>query len=333
LKQERQRQTRFGQVRPAVHTNWQGKKWVGVGDNLLNSANWKTPVDFLSEYLKFIMTPAWGKSELAKPLADRHSVMQWYDAMCRLQSIAGEQAGSDGVFGVAPSGAMRAYLLLAFDLYALQHNSSLQERLLRRLRNPDQYQGARHELFAAATCIRAGFDIEYEDETDRSVGHVEFTASHRGTGRCFCVEAKSRGRSGVFAVKGDQKPVEKPDKRLRNLINDATNKPHKYPLVVFLDLNLPPTAASALTPDWFAKFADPVVRGIDRRGEEDPWDLMVFSNHPEHYSDDDAPATGGYAAGMFGKNTRVGTQPPTELVALCEAAYKFRTLPNRFEEM
>ena len=42
---------------------------------------------------------------------------------------------------------------------------------------------------------------------------------------------------------------------------------------------------------------------------------------------------GGYAVGMLGKNTRIGCQPPSELVALIDAAIKFGTLPNRFEEM
>jgi len=225
VKQERQRQAPFGQVRPAVHANWQGKKWVAVGNQLLDSANWKTPADFRMDYMKHVMTPAWGKAELAKPLADRHPVMQWYDAVCRLQAKAKEQAGPDGLYGVKPSGAMRAYLLLAFDLYALKHHSSLQERMLHRLRNRDQYQGARHEMFAAATCIRAAFDIEHEDETDGSSGHVEFTATHRHTKKAFSVEAKSKHRSGVLGLKGDRKPVEEPDKRLRNLVNDATGKP------------------------------------------------------------------------------------------------------------
>src|SRR4029077_21278434 len=175
-KAERQRQARFGQVRSAIHADWKGQKWIAVGKKLLNSSNWKTPADFLSDYLKHVMTPEWGRAELAKPLADRHPVMQWYDAMCRLQALAGKQAGADGVFGVAPSGAMRAYLLLAFDLYALQHHSALQDRLVHRLRHRDQYQRARHELFAATTCIRAGFDIEYEDESDWSCKHMEFTA-------------------------------------------------------------------------------------------------------------------------------------------------------------
>ncbi len=57
LEQERQRQARFGQVRPAIHADWQGQKWVAFGNKLLNSANWKTPGDFLLDYLKYVMTP------------------------------------------------------------------------------------------------------------------------------------------------------------------------------------------------------------------------------------------------------------------------------------
>jgi hypothetical protein len=44
---------------------------------------------------------------------------------------------------------------------------ALQERLIGRLKHPDQFQGARYELAMAATMIRAGFDLEYEMEAVR----------------------------------------------------------------------------------------------------------------------------------------------------------------------
>ncbi len=225
LKQQLQRQAQFGQVRPAVHADWRGQKWVAVGHQLLNSPKWKTPADFLSDYLKHVMTPEWGNAELARPLADRHAVMQWYDAMCRLQAKTKPQAGPDGVFCVAPSGAMRAYMLLAYDLYILQHHGLLEARLLHRLQHKDQYQGARHELFAAATCVRAGFDIEYEDESDGSSKHTEFTAKHRQTGVRICVEAKSKHRPGVLGRAGDRVDDDEVRTRLGGLINDALKKP------------------------------------------------------------------------------------------------------------
>jgi hypothetical protein len=80
-----------------------------------------------------------------------------------------------------------------------------------------------------------------------------------------------------------------------------------------LDLNLPPASPAHGTPEWFKRFADPILHGIDRKGKEDPWDLLVFSNQPDHYATDDGPASGGYALGILGKNARIGTQPPSEL--------------------
>jgi hypothetical protein len=333
VKNEKQRQAQFGHVRPAVHTTWRGQKWVAVGKTLLNSDKWKTPADFLLDYLMYVMTPAWGNAELAKPLPERHPVMQFYDAMCRLQLQAQQQRGPDGLFGVAPSGAMRAYMLLAYDLYTLQHHSALQDRLLHRLRLRDQYQGARHELFAAATCIRAAYDIEHEDESDRSSKHTEFTAVHRLTGASICVEAKSKHRSGVLGMAGEREPDEEIRTRLGRLINDALKKPHKHALVIFLDLNLPSASPTPGTPEWFTKIVDAILRDIDRKGKEDPWDLLVFSNQPDHYASSDDPVLGGYALGMLGKNARMSSEPPPAILAICEAANKFGTLPNRFEEM
>lgn len=98
-------------------------------------------------------------------------------------------------------------------------------------------------------------------------------------------------------------------------------------------MNLPPGSYAPATPDWLKRFADPILRRIDQKGEEDPWDLLVFSNQPDHYSTDDTPASDGYALGMLGKNDRVGSQPPSEYAALIDAANKFGTLPNSFEEM
>lgn len=307
--------------------------WVAVGSELLHSPDWNTSADFLFDYLKFVLSPEWGQAELTKPLVSRHTIMQWYDAACRLQSVAGQQAGQNGVYRVAPSGAMCAYLLLAYDLYILQHHGLLESRLLDRLKHKDQYQGARHELFAAATCIRAGFDIKYENELDRTTRHPEFIATHRNSGLSISVEAKSKHRAGVLGREGDRVPDDEVRTRLGGLINDALGKPHKHLLAIFLDLNLPSVSPLLGSPEWFQRFVDPLLRGADRAGSDDPWDLLIFSNHPFHYADDDGPASGGYALGIIGKNSRIGAQPPAEYVALIEAANKFGRIPNSFDEM
>src|SRR5947199_10373148 len=47
--------------------------------------------------------------------------------------------------------------------------------------------------------VRAGFDLEFEDETDSSRTHCEFTATFPSTGKKFSVEAKMRlpGKASV----------------------------------------------------------------------------------------------------------------------------------------
>jgi hypothetical protein len=116
-------------------------------------------------------------------------------------------------------------------------NGRLDEELLQRLKNQDLFQGACHELFAEATCYRAGFTVQHEDEKDRRTRHAEFTVRHVVTGQLLSVEEKSRHRQGVLRMPGT--PEEKPQSRVTPLINDAVAKKPKYPLVVFVDTNLP----------------------------------------------------------------------------------------------
>jgi hypothetical protein len=327
LQHEVKREARFGHVRPAIHTEWRGEKCLAVGKELFHSSKWKTPADFLSDYVKYVMTPQWGNAELSKPFADRHPVLKWYDRMCRLQ--AQQTAGPDGVFGVVPSGAMRAYLLFAYDLYTLQHHVSLQASLVKRLRHARQFQGARHELFATASCIRAGFTIKYE--SDPSKPQTEFIGIHGQTQQRISVEAKSRQLSGVLGMPGERTPDDQVRLKVRHLLNDALKKPRVDPYVIFLDLNLPPCWPNPLTQAWFEKVADPIL--LDRDGKDaagDAWNLLIVSNYPDDYVENDSPAPSGYAVGMLGKNPSIVATNPEAITAVHEAAEKFGNLPSRF---
>jgi hypothetical protein len=70
--------------------------------------------------------------------------------------------------------------------------AGLDEALLARLKHREQFQGARHELFAEATCYRAGFAVQHENERDGTRRHAEFSAKHTRTGQMLSVEAKSK---------------------------------------------------------------------------------------------------------------------------------------------
>ena len=82
-----------------------------------------------------------------------------------------------------------------------------------------------------------------------------------------------------------------PDVRFRRLINDAVAKDPANPLALFLDTNISPERAN--------RFYDPqstiplqpsraMTSVLDQTRKEyggvDPYNILVFSNHPQHYS-------------------------------------------------
>jgi hypothetical protein len=80
-----------------------------------------------------------------------------------------------------------AFLSSAYDLFSVADNAKIQDSLIRRMQDHNQYQGARYELFVAASLLRAGFKIEFEDETDNRNSHCEFTAIAIVTKKTFSV--------------------------------------------------------------------------------------------------------------------------------------------------
>src|SRR2546426_11959822 len=138
-------------------------------------------------------------------------------------------AGHPGeLFSPPVTGAVSAYNRLAYNLYLIAHNGKdIQTRLLARLKSKDNFQGAYYETQVAAWLIRAGFELEFEDEQDTSTTHCEFTAIHVSTGEKYSVEAKTREtRPGGSA----RTPV---GQQLRRAL--AKKADHKR--LVFIDLN------------------------------------------------------------------------------------------------
>lgn len=114
-----------------------------------------------------------------------------------------------------------------------------------RLKNRDQYQGARYEMAIAAIFARLDCDIQFTDEKSKSK-HCEFIATHRVTNSSLAVEAKSKHRSGVLHQIGFLSSLEKllSARMIRRLFNDALDQnPRDVPFAVFIDVNSP------ITPD------------------------------------------------------------------------------------
>jgi hypothetical protein len=269
---ERIREEQQGLGRPIISVKANDHQIVAVGNVVHFSRTWKTFPDFLADYIKGVLDPVWGNAELAKPFADRHPVMQWYDTYCRYQQATIKTPGLP--VQAIVTGIVACYLGLAYNLYLLAHNGELQKRLIERLKVPDQFQGAYYELIVANLLIRAGFELELEDEADGTSKHCEFSARSRRTGKKYWVEAKMRsvvGQLGKTAADGTTST--NPLGRLIPQLNDAFKKPAADERLIFIDLNAEMTANPEGKPLWI----EAAARRLERYEKEDldDWRLDV----------------------------------------------------------
>ncbi|MDT8376680.1 MAG: SEC-C domain-containing protein [Mariprofundaceae bacterium] len=264
-----QRERQQGLGKPIISAEMDtGRRLVAVKNRLLHSKGWRTFPDFLGDYIQIAIGVDWGKSELSKPPEERHPILNWYEKMRNHQEKHSTKNGE--IFSFPATGASEAYMHLAYDLYALDHNVELQEKLLARLRNYDNFEGALYEVHVAATMIRAGFEIEFENEDDRSTTHCEFTATHARTGRKFSVEAKHRAGSRL---------------RMGHLLISALGKHANYPRIVFIDVNVPDDGSE---PDGPANMNTGIRKlrsfeGQLLRGEALPPAYLFVTNTPWHH--------------------------------------------------
>lgn len=331
LRRDDERTKRYGHVRPIIHADVAGQKIVAVGSEIHWSPEWKTFPDFLSHYIKLKLGPEWGTAELQKPPEEQHPLLQLY----RRSAVAWNSPERDeqGIFSTIPSGPMLAWLALGYDLYVVRHHQALEQRLLRRLQHERQFQGARHELFVAATFIRAGFSIDFTDETDGSQRHPEFLAIHRRTGQKVAVEAKSRHRPGVLGYPGLLDPTRELKAGIQGLLEDAFGKPTDQPYVVCVDVNLPPNDKPIRDLPWFQEILE-TLSDHERAfpDELDRYTQITFTNQPLHYGDDRGRAPRCDAVTVLAKRPGVPFEDYALPAAIQEAATQFGNIPNWFED-
>lgn len=229
-----------GLGRPIIATNVGPHQVVAVGNTIHYSKNWKLFPDFLSDYIKGLLGVEWGNAEIDKPIEQRHPILQWYDAYCRFQQSNKKQ--QDDTYIANTIGVVNCYLGLAYNLYLLKHNVELQQLLVARLKNREQFQGAYYELIVANCLIRAGFNLALEDETDKSSKHCEFSAVSSRTGKKYWVEAKMRSVSGLLGKTNADggKPNSKPTSALSKHLGEALKKPANDERLIFIDVNTSP---------------------------------------------------------------------------------------------
>jgi hypothetical protein len=240
-----------------------GYQFVAVKNRLHYSQKWKTFHDFLINYISSALGADWGNAELQKPLDQRHPILVWYHKLCEQQRLFIKEPGK--VATARMTGAVAAYMNLAYDLYALDHNAELQARLVQRLHNVEHFSGARYEVQVAAKLVRAGFTLEFENENDRSTSHCEFTATNTRTGKRFSVEAK-RSESG----------------RITRQLVRALKKAANHTRIVFIDLNTSDPSSGHDIPPYVQRAFDLLRRFemLDPQAQRLPPAYVFLTNAP-----------------------------------------------------
>lgn len=312
---------------------------VAVGPQLHYSKTWKTVPDFLSDYFKQLLGQDWARAELGKPPSDRHPIMQWYEAYCLYQAKVIKKPGE--VTSSEIIGVVACYLGLAYSLYLLHHNVELQARLLARLKDKGNFQGAYYELMVANTLIRAGFTLTLEDETDGQSKHCEFAATSGATGKRYWVEAKMRAVAGLLGrTEHDGTASDNPLSSFNKHLTGALAKPAEDDRLIFIDLNTTFELTDDQRPTW-AKSLNAMLARYERN-HPDARAYVIVTNAPFHRMLDEHPlfVAVPYGLGMEDFN-RPGFYRLSQAYKnkrkhidgfnICDALGRYLTFPSTFD--
>lgn len=246
---EKIRQQQQGLGKPIISEKYQGHQVVAIGNKVYLSKTWKTFPDFLHFLMAEVFGRQWFADQKKLPIEQRHPVSIWSEKIYELtqsnQNVVGE------VFSMPSTGAVNCYLGLAYSLYLLNHNVELQNILIKRLKDINNFQGAYYEAIIANCLIRAGFTLSLQDETKSA---CEFYAVSKVTGKRYSVEAKARAVQGVLGkTELNGRKVDNPTSNLTEHINLALKKPSDSERLIFTDVNTNEKSENAL--EWIEKAA------------------------------------------------------------------------------
>jgi hypothetical protein len=334
-KKRREHLAKYGDVLPIMHVpSFHGKPMVSVGSTFYRPREKGTFTNFLFDHGLGRFGDEWLNQQNSLPLDLKHPlfVMHWKaQEFVRRQPVRPE-----GYVTVKPNGPLSFCATFYHDFYTVAHNSQIDEYLMGRLRNRDQFQGAAYEVFVEATCLSAGFNIIHEKDLTRK--NAEFIAVHKQTGQHIAVEAKSRCREGVMGRPGSRQ--QNPNIRFGGLINNAIQKDPNNPLAIFVDTNMPADRADhfyspiSIQPVILSKYISRYIQEVRlASGGVDPYNLLVFTNHPQHYSEDHKPPLGDHWAAFISDKPRVPVFAQSALHDLLNALDFYRNVPTDFPKL
>ena len=280
----------------------------------------------------------WFEEQLRLPLKKQNAIVKWRTATVELLRRPGN--ADDGVStGHTLTGPAKAYQCLGYDLYWLRLVDRLPESLIKRLKDFREFQGARYEVLVAAVFARAGFEIEWIEDT--VVGkHPEFIATHKRTGKKVGVEAKSRQRPGAMNYIGTVRR----ETHLKGDVFELYNKAVKQapcgdlPFIIFIDPNVPDSPGPGLSSYadipvdsvvWMKEIRDGLL-GIWNSATEPTSESAVFiTNLAYYYGDNDRPSPGGMGSFFPSTNPRVSILDDPMVADLIYCIHSYDTIPRQ----
>src|SRR3954454_9875111 len=161
--------------RAPIDTMWeaQGRRVRAIGSTVAFRPPKETDHEFYLSHLRVTLGEEWHRAQLELPEAERHVIEGWFDAWRQGTSARVEREeihrAVGPLYSTEATGELMALLCLAYDVYTLHHAMVLPDALVNRLRNPDQFQGARYEIAVASVFVRAGYEIEWMTSTERKL--------------------------------------------------------------------------------------------------------------------------------------------------------------------
>ena len=272
-------------VRPIIFKD--KKVWAFGNTVYYNRKPNETFHEFIIDILMLKLGREWWEEQIK--LKDPHFIIKCFLKFYEWQKKNTTELNrvNERMWGAKPNGWSKILLSLAFDVCSLVHTHNLPEKLWQRLKNRNEYQGARYEITVAAIFARLGCEIKFLDEKEKlTIKHCEFIATHKQTGISVAVEAKSRHRKGVIHTIG----IYEENKSLRgdvhNLLKRALQQnPGDKPYLIFIDINSPLTPKVAINnKQWFKDINSIIGRHeIASVRNPDPYNGIFFTNFSPHY--------------------------------------------------
>jgi hypothetical protein len=250
-------------------TMFQGRKVWAIGSRVYTD---NPPNQTFMEFVISVLADALGEEWLAEQdsLAadEQHIVRRAYTEHIgwRHRESQRSERDAEGLWSAEPDGWTQYLVSLAFDIASLIHSGALPDSLIRRMRNLDQYQGARYEIAVAAIFARLGLSIDWiDDQKASATKHPEFFATRDDL--TIAVEAKSRHRPGVIHRPGEQEEAKVVRGDVQRLFNRAREKEvGEVPFMIFIDVNAPPS---------------PGVHGFDTQWAQDIRNWLPSDEEPD----------------------------------------------------